>query len=110
MQFRRYKIGSEDEPEEKIMIPADLGIAKMLQDAYNEQVDIIMMELPFLARDMELVEECMKELDCRIQVHKIAYETAVEILHYIVDKVSKDMWQLLESEIRRIEAEDKNIM
>jgi len=110
MQLRRYKIGPEEEPEERIVLPADLGIAKILKDAYNEQVDIIFVELPYLVRDMDLIEDCMKDLDCRIQVHRIAYETAVEILHHLVDKVAAELWQLFINEIKRLEAEDRNIM
>jgi len=110
MQFRRYKMGTEDEAEESITIPVDVGIAKMLQDAYNEQIDILMLELPYIARDMDLIEQCMKELECRIQVHRIAYETAVEILHYVIDKVAREIWSEFESRIRRLEAQSKDIM
>jgi len=110
MQLRRYKIGPEEESEGIIRLPADLAVAKLIQDSFNEQVDIIMVELPYLARDMDTVEACLTDTECRIQVHRIAYETAIEILHHLVDKVAAEMWQLFEAEVRRVESSDRNIM
>jgi len=76
---------------EVVAIPVEFMLRKIIHDAVMEQLGYLCSELE--AIDPDLAESCSGDVDCKLDMLKIAYETTVIILRELLEKSFEDEWK-----------------
>jgi len=78
---------------EVVMAPVDLVIRKVVHEATMEQLSYLLDEVEEWDRD--LYEYCRESNECKLQMLKIALETASIILSHILESSIEDEWRAI---------------
>jgi len=77
---------------EIVMAPVDLVIRKVVHDATMEQLAYLLDEVE--EWDKDLYEYCRESNECKLQMLRIALETASIILRKLLEDSIEDEWKI----------------